>query len=272
MKLVAIDLDGTLLHDDCTISQYTKNIIEEASRNDIMVVPTSGRSFRNIKEQVKDIEGIKYCICSNGSIVGRLDTEEVLYDHKIPVETAYEIYKEIKRRGGFVQIYSDTNTFVENDVRHIIYDSKLPDEFCDNLLATDIPILSSELLLKRGLMQVNKLHVVFSDPSEMPDFADYCKSIEGIICTYPSNYNMEIFATGCNKDKGIRIICEKCGIEQQDTIAIGDSDNDVAMIQYANIGIAVDNAMDVLKEVADYITKSNNEDGPAIVLEKILKK
>ena len=58
MKLVAIDLDGTLLHDDCTISQYTKNIIEEASRNDIIVVPTSGRSFRNIKEQVKDIEGI----------------------------------------------------------------------------------------------------------------------------------------------------------------------------------------------------------------------
>lgn len=272
MKLVAIDLDGTLLHDDCTISQYTKNIIEEASRNDIIVVPTSGRSFRNIKEQVKGIEGIKYCICSNGSIVGRLDTEEVLYNHKIPVETAYEIYKEIKRRGGFVQIYSDTEAFVENDVRHIIYESDLPEEFCDNLLATDIPILSAELLIKRGLMQVNKFHVVFSDSKEMESFAEYCKAIEGILVTYPSDYNMEIFAHGCNKDKGIRVICQNCGIDREDTIAIGDSDNDVAMIQYANIGIAVDNAMDVLKDAADYITKSNNEDGPAIVLEKILKK
>ena len=71
---------------------------------------------------------------------------------------------------------------------------------------------------------------------------------------------------------GIRILAEKYHIPQEDTVAIGDSDNDVAMIEYAHIGIAVANAMEVLKEKADYITKSNDEDGPAIVLKKILEK
>ena len=82
---------------------------------------------------------------------------------------------------------------------------------------------------------------------------------------------MEIFSKGCNKDAGIRILAKKYNIAHEDTIAIGDSDNDVAMIEYAHIGIAVANAMDVLKKKADYITKSNDEDGPAIVLKKILK-
>jgi len=90
--------------------------------------------------------------------------------------------------------------------------------------------------------------------------------------TFPSEYNMEIFPSGCNKDVGIRILAEKYNIAHEDTVAIGDSDNDVAMIEYAHIGIAVANAMEVLKEKADYITKSNDEDGPAIVLKKILEK
>lgn len=272
MKLVAIDLDGTLLHDDCTISEYTKNVIEKASRNGILVVPTSGRGFRNIKEQVKDIEGLKYCICGNGSLVAKIDTEEILYNHKIPAKTAFKVYQEIRKRGGFVQIYSDTDTYVEKGVGQILYETQLPIEFCDNILSTDIPILSAKLLIKRNLMSVNKFHVAFPDSVEMEKFAEYCKTIEGIICTYPTDYNMEIFADGCNKDKGIRVICNANGIDRKDTIAIGDSDNDVAMIRYACIGIAVANAMDVLKEAADYITKSNDEDGPAIVLEKILKK
>mgnify|MGYP000537210361 CR=1 FL=1 len=72
MKIVAIDLDGTLLHSDCTISSYSKEVIAEAVKNGIMVVPTSGRSFRSIKNQVQDIEGVKYCICANGTLVGNI--------------------------------------------------------------------------------------------------------------------------------------------------------------------------------------------------------
>ena len=95
MKIVAIDLDGTLLHSDCTISSYSKEVIAEAGKNGIMVVPTSGRSFRGIKNQVKDIEGVKYCICGNGTLVGNIQTEELIHNYKIPQHFVYDIYKEV---------------------------------------------------------------------------------------------------------------------------------------------------------------------------------
>ena len=145
-------------------------------------------------------------------------------------------------------------------------------DFCDRLLSTDVKALSYELLLRRGTMRINKIHVAFPDPQELREFAAKIAKNENLVVTFPSEYNMEIFPKGCNKDVGIRILAEKYNIAHEDTVAIGDSDNDVAMIEYAHIGIAVANAMEVLKEKADYITKSNDEDGPAIVLKKILKK
>lgn len=272
MKLIAIDLDGTLMRDDCSISQYTKEMIEKASENGIMIVPTSGRCFRNIKKQMQDVKGVRYCICGNGSVVADLQTEEILYNNKIDPATAYDIYREVRNKGGFVEIYSDADTYVEDDVRHILYETKMGEDFCNSMMATDVPILSANLLLKRGLMGVNKFHVAFPDPENMKRFAEYCKKKENIVVTYPSDYNMEVFEKSSNKDIGMQILCEKHGIDKKDTMAIGDSSNDISMIQYAHVGIAVGNAMDVLKEAADYVTKSNEEDGPAYVLEKIIKK
>ncbi|MBT9715818.1 Cof-type HAD-IIB family hydrolase [Anaerobutyricum hallii] len=271
-KIVAIDLDGTLLHSDCTISSYSKEVIAEAVKNGIMVVPTSGRSFRSIKNQVQDIEGVKYCICANGTLVGNIQTEELLHNCKIPQNLVYDIYKEVKERHGFIELYCDNDAYVEKDTAPIIYDTKMGKDFCDSMLSTDVIGLSYDLLLRRGTMRINKIHVAFPDPQELREFAAKTAENKELIVTFPSEYNMEIFPNGCNKDVGIRILAEKYHIPQEDTVAIGDSDNDVAMIEYAHIGIAVANAMEVLKEKADYITKSNDEDGPAIVLKKILEK
>lgn len=271
MKIAAIDLDGTLLHSDCTISDYSKEVITKAIKNGIIVIPTSGRSFRSIKKQVKDIEGIRYCAGGNGSIVSDIRTEEILYNHKIPQDAIYSIYKEVKRRDGFLELYCDNDSYVEKGMEKVMYETKLPKEFCDNLLATAVPALSFDLLLRRGTMRVNKIHAAFRDENEMKDFAAKVLENENLVVTFPSEFNMEIFDKGCNKDTSLRILCEKYGIDRKDTIAIGDSNNDVAMIDYAYFGVAVENAMDELKEHADYITRSNDEDGPAIVLEKILK-
>ena len=112
---IIFDLDGTLLHSDCTISSYSKEVIAEAGKNGIMVVPTSGRSFRSIKNQVKDIEGVKYCICGNGTLVGNIQTEELIHNYKIPQHFVYDIYKEVKERHGFIELYCDNDAYVEKE-------------------------------------------------------------------------------------------------------------------------------------------------------------
>ncbi|MCD8021353.1 MAG: Cof-type HAD-IIB family hydrolase [Clostridiales bacterium] len=270
MKLAAIDMDGTLLRTDCTISEYSKNIIEEACQNDIIIVPTSGRSFRNIKMLTKGICGMRYCICGNGSIVADMEEETILFNLKIAPETAFKIYEKVHELEGFVEIYSDTDTYVEKNVAHILYETNIGQYFCDSILSTPVPILSARLLLKRGLMGVNKYHIAFTDPAKTKKMAEFCGQMNDVQITYPSPYNMEVFAKGCNKDSGISMLCNLCDISEEDTIAIGDSNNDIAMIQYAHLGITVENAIPEAKQAANIITKSNDEDGPAIVLKKIL--
>lgn len=271
MKIAAIDLDGTLLHSDCTISSYSKKVIERAIEKEIMVVPTSGRCFRSIKNAVDDIRGIRYCISGNGSVVTDVRTEEMLYSKKMPQELVYKVYREVKRRHGFIELYCDNDAYVEKDIAPVIFETQMSRDFCESMLSTDIFGLSFDLLLRRGIMRINKIHVAFPEREELKRFAEETAQEEELVITFPSEYNMEIFSRDCNKDMGIRVLKEKYNIVIEDTIAIGDSDNDISMIQYVHLGVAVENAMEVLKEKADYITKSNDEDGPAIVLEKILK-
>lgn len=271
IKLVAIDLDGTLLHSDCTISEYTKSVITKACEQGIIVVPTSGRSFRNIKEQIKDLDCLRYCISSNGCLITDLKTEEIIYHHKIPAAKVYDIYCRTRDMGGFIQLYSGTETYVEKELKPLLYETGLSEDFCESLMSTDVPILSARLLLKRGLMDVNKIHVAFKETEKSKAFAEYCKNDSALMLTYPSYYNMEIFSGNCNKDVGIQVLAERFGIKQEEICAIGDSDNDVSMIRYAHIGLAVENAMPVLKEAADQVIKSNDEDGPAQALESILE-
>ncbi len=270
MRLIAMDLDGTLLHTDCSISDYSKEMIEKAAQKGIMIVPTSGRSFRSVKEQLKGIRGIRYCISANGSILTDMHTEEILYNEKIDPDLTYQVYKEAGEIGAFLEMYCDNDAYVEKEQEHLLYETGLDQGYCDNLLATDIKGLSFELLLRRRIMAINKYHVAFVDQEKKRKFAEKFAENEKLMVTFPSSFNLEIFPGGCNKDRGIRLLCQKFNIPRENTIAIGDSNNDISMIEYAHVGIAVDNAIDSLKAKADYVTKSNDEDGPAIVLEKIL--
>ena len=79
MIIAAVDLDGTLLRSDCTISDYSRRIIEEAISNNILIIPTSGRSFRNISSKIKGIKGIRYVISSNGSVITDCQDEKIIY-------------------------------------------------------------------------------------------------------------------------------------------------------------------------------------------------
>lgn len=268
--LAAIDLDGTLLNKESILSDYTKNILGQARDNQLLFIPCSGRCYRSIFRLVEDIPGIDYIIGSNGCTVTRVKNEELLYSCKIPRDTMYRLYRLLREYGAFIELYSDNDSYVEKDRIQVIYDSPFPDVVSDSLLETAIPILSADLLLRTGVMTVNKIHAAFAEPAQMQAFEQLLQSeFDDIMVAHPSYYNMEIFPLGVNKDEGIRIIAEREGISRDHIIAIGDSQNDLTMIRYAAVGVAVENGMEILKAEADYIAESNSDDGPAKFLEAI---
>lgn len=268
--LAAIDLDGTLLRSDSTLSDYTRAVLSRARENQVLVVPASGRSYRSISRLVQDIPGIDYIIGGNGNIVTQVKNEEILHSVEIPRDTMYRLYQLLRDHNGFMELYCGNDSYVEKDRIHVLYDSPLPDSFCDSMMATAIPMLSTGLLLRTGVMVVNKVHTAFADPDQLKVFEEVLeKEFDDLTVTHPSLYNMEIFPSCSNKDEAIRVVAEKENIPRDHIIGIGDSHNDLAMIQYAAVGIAVENGMDVLKEAADYISASNDDDGPAKVLEMV---
>ena len=270
MKLAAIDLDGTLLRSDCSISEYSAATIKKAFENDILVIPTSGRSFRSIMRYAGSLYGIRYTIGANGSVITQVKGEQVIYEDMIPRETAYAIYRHITDTGGFLSVYSGNDSYIENGGDAILHATKVSKAICDDLLSTDVRILSMDQLIRRGTMNVNKFFFSYIRPEDNAACVEWLGQFDDISYGYSTDYTVEIFPKTSNKDIALDYLRQSLGLSKEATIGIGDSENDLALIQYAHLGVAVENGMDILKKNADYIAPANDNDGPAIVLEGIM--
>lgn len=270
MKLVASDLDGTMLRPDCTISDYSKEIVRKFIAEGNIFVPTTGRCYRSAAAQIGDVEEIRYYNTSNGCLIYDRKEDKILLNHMIPAEIAYEIYRDSKELGGAVEIYSELDSYLEEDMFPLAL-TGFNKELSENLYATTLTTEAPEELIRSGKMKVNKYNLVFKTVEDKEKIAKKYGAREDVVVTIPTIYNLEVFYGGCDKDRAIRMIEELEGIAHEDSVAIGDSINDMAMVKYAALGAVVANAMEPLKEIADRIILSNEEDGPAKLMEELLE-
>ena len=126
-------------------------------------------------------------------------------------------------------------------------------------------------LIQKGELVFGKVFITFIDPDDLAACVKWLARFDDIVYGYSTPYTVEIFAKGSNKDIALDFLRRHLNIKKEDVIAIGDSENDLSMIRYAHIGAAVENGMDVLKEHADLIIASNDDDGPAHFLEEMMK-
>ena len=270
MKLIASDFDGTMLRPDSTLSEYSKTIIKKLYENgNFIFVPTTGRCYRSIASKVGEIEEIRYFNTSNGCLLYDRQEDNFLINHILPDNLAYEIFQDVKELDGAMEVYSDLDSYLEPDMfplAMIAFNKTLSED----LYKTTIPMEGIGEKIRCGELKVNKYNAVFRNPEDKQRIFDKYSKRDDIIVTIPTIYNLEIFYAGVDKDTGLAIISEKEGIAHEDTIAIGDSINDMEMVRYAHLGLAVANSMEPLKEVADEIILSNAEDGPAKYLEALL--
>ena len=133
LKMIAVDLDGTLLRDDCTISQRTREAVEEAGRRGYLVVPTTGRSYRNARFVLKDFKEISYFINGNGSVISSGRTEDVLYFHGMDMDNVRKIYELAAKYDTYVEIYAGQDAYMDAKGQEVIRRCGLPEEYCDQL-------------------------------------------------------------------------------------------------------------------------------------------
>lgn len=263
-KLIAVDIDGTLLNDDLYITKKTKEALIKAQQQGHKVVISSGRAPFGIIPFAYELEMDKfesYISGQNGSRVVDVKTKEVVIDHFLDLNLSKEILKFASDLGIDYMIYVDDLIYALSEDTY-----KLKEVQQKN---NNSEIIVDPNLLRNLSRPINNI-LFAQEPAKIIDPAS--KILEKFSgkaeMMFSSTYFFEVMPKGVSKGHALKEISQYLEIDRKDIIAFGDQENDISMLKIAGVGVAMENAVEELKDVADYITKSNNEDGIAKFLEE----
>ena len=259
-KLIAIDIDGTLLTNDKKILIETKKDITDAYNRGRIICICTGRGYPAAKRYVDELDLNIPLILYNGSRVRMSKDPKVLFNQVIDELVAKNVYDIINRHDGTCCFWKeDTLYFNKNDKYALYYEdlTKVKPNFI-----TDI---------YDGLFENINKFIWFAD-SEFLEIVqqEILNDVVGIDYFKSNTELLEIVPENVNKGNTLKYLGESLGIIQEEIIAVGDEANDLSMIKFAGMGVAMGNAKDIVKENAQYITLSNEENGVGEVIKKFM--
>ncbi|TCZ78289.1 HAD family phosphatase [Paenibacillus albiflavus] len=263
-KMIVLDLDDTLLQDDHTISPRTKQALMKAQEAGVKVVLASGRPTFGMVEVAQELELEKYgsfILSYNGAKITNCKTGEELFSSTLSVETVHELYEISQQEGILIQTYVGDDIVTETD-----------NEFTDiegvitgmRIVIVDSFVQAVQEPVVKCLMLANPEQLVVIEKKLQQQLAGRMSVMRS------KPFFLEFTEAGVDKGTSLHQLALKLGIKQEEVIAMGDSYNDLAMIQYAGLGVAMGNAPDDIKQIANYVTDTNKNDGVAKVVEQFV--
>lgn len=264
IKLIAIDIDGTLINSKGEITERTKKALIEAQRQGHKVVLSSGRSPKGVIEYAKELEMDKfesYISNYNGSVVTDMKTMEKTIDHKLSIEDTRKILQFSETIDIDYLIYYNDKIYVNSMDTY-----KLDDVIKKN---HDMEVVVIEDLSSSIDFEPNNI-LFAQDPLKIKEPADSIKEKFGndFSTMYSEPYYFELMPKDVTKGDTLLEIASYLGIKKEDIYAFGDSYNDLSMIELAGNGVAMGNGVSEIKEAADFVTLSNEEDGIGVFVEE----
>ena len=264
-KLVAIDMDGTLLKEDKTISERTKKAIQSAREKGVTVVLATGRPIEGVSRYLEELNMYTehdYVLSYNGALIQKTKSKEAVakvalkgedlhYLRKLSNELGVNIHAFSEKRGLITpknSKYTEVEAEINNIEIHEMNIDNIPDdEVMIKIMMIDEPEILGEAMEKLPKEVYEKYTVVRSAP-----------------------FFLEFLNKSVNKGVGVELLAKHLGVKQEEVITFGDAGNDLHMIEYAGLGVAMGNAFDEVKEAANYITDTNENDGVAKAIEKFI--
>lgn len=267
IKLVGLDLDGTLLHEDKSISDRTKLALSRVAKKGIEIVPITGRPLAGIFDEVKNLDFIRYIIYSNGSQI--LDGDKSLFSFAISNAVAIDVVSRLRQHDCMFEVFIDGWGYIEPDVDvhyHTAFDEESP--VGKYVFGSRRVVDSIDALLSSGY-DVDEIFVICKSSEIRSEILDDIKDVSGVERWCLGDNFFEMTKNGSNKGEALTVLCDYLGIDLADTMAFGDGENDLTFLQRAGVAVVMQNAGDVVKNFADIITLSNDDDGVAYILEQI---
>ena len=270
-KIVASDLDGTLLNKEQTVSEENFRAISEMNRLGVEFVPTTGRGMNEIDRSLINSPDIRYIITSNGAVLFDKNIGKPLLTRYVSKDSVHLILEALRPYNVFIAVHEGGTTYFDKNK----YDPEFMnlcgiDAYYGHILSQHAEAVEDfeSFLLSSDEME---LICIFFEPDKG---ARTCKQIfedSGKLCAANPHANyLEVYSSEAGKGKTLAAFAEKLGVDIADVIAVGDSNNDSTMIQEAGLGLAVANACDALKELADQTICDHSEHIAKYVLENFI--
>ena len=266
IKLIALDLDGTLFNKNGIITEEVKKELNRAAAQGVKIVISTGRPFNGLPfEQIKDTT-IEYALTTNGASVYRIEGKECLHEDGMDLDTINPILDWILEKEIHIDIYMDGVGFTPIRCRQNLQRLDVPESLRTYMLATRTPVEDLAAYVNDCGKKIQKINLNFYPQSDgtfmyRDETLAFLKANSAIEVVCGGFNNFEISKAGVSKKEGLEFLASYLGTSLEHTMAMGDSENDYSMINAAGIGVAMGNASDDVKAIADYITTSNEENG-----------
>lgn len=263
-KLIALDIDGTTVNAKHEITERTKSAIAKARAKGVLVMLCTGRPIHGIRNYLEELDMNQegdYSITFNGALIQDNFTGEVLVDLPLS-EKEMHVLQELADELQLLTHYSDVKSIYTN---HPV----MPPYAVMESYITTAPLQYVER--SKGFVGCSKFMISAEEDAFNKGYGAFPDEIhQNFMLTRTAPYWVEITNKKASKGLAIAALIEKLGIKQQEVIAIGDQLNDASMIEFAGLGVAMGNAVDGIKNIANYITLDVEEDGVAHVIEKFV--
>lgn len=271
-RLLALNIDGTLLRSNSRLSRQTKEAIQFAKNKGIYVTLATGRPFIAAKKIAKALKLEGHLITHDGAFIGK-DEDNPLFVKRIEEEQTFQIAEILENYHCHVRILNESFAIANKEKQKnqliakmtikmgdpLFYPINYYDSVCDYLLETPL--------------STPKIQVQFFDEEEMLSaLKELNKDVSGIRVNHKSDFRLDIFAEGVSKARALHHLGMELGIGLNEMVAIGCTESDIDMISEVGLGVAMGNSPKNVKEVASWITRSNNMNGVAYTVREVFRK
>lgn len=269
-KMLCVDMDGTLLNNKKEITDRTKIALKKAEEAGVKVVIATGRLFTSAYYYA-DLVGLKTPIISaNGAFIREKDKNQVIYEALLGKENCYRILNIIKSYGIIPNFHTANTIFTERNNAHVNNYIKINEKLKEGNKIQIQFVKNWKDVFEKYQSSILKCIAIDEDLDKIQKAKRELADCDGLETVTSSKDNFEVMCQGVSKGRAVEMLAAYYNIPREAVICVGDSENDISMIEFAGLGVAMGNGDKEIKDLAQYITLSNEEDGVAKVVEEYI--
>ena len=268
IKMIGLDLDGTALDPKGHFSDRVKEAFAAAMRQGIHIVIATGRPQSALPKEIWQIEGLEYVMTANGSRIIRTVDDKPIYENYLEPSVVDRLREITEENGLQAEIFVEGTAYIGRPEWDAIMAGKSFHRSKAYVSSTRTPVDDIYGWMTENRTRIEDMVINYDTLEEKEAALALLREVPDITITSASRLNNEIGSATASKANGLRQLMEMLGVKREELMVCGDSPNDIAMIRFAGLGVAMGNALDSVKEAADVVTLSNAEDGVAAAIER----